>query len=177
MRKSKEADRKYWREWCLKNKESRKKTQRKYYQSHKEKEAEKTRKWRSANKEKIAERVQKYNRQYHVAHRTEILEHQKKWRLENGKDYFVRHRYLKYNLTLEEADELLVKQDHKCPICKTPLLETKRVIDHDHKTNKVRGILCNSCNLGLGLFKEDPKILESAINYLREKSGHSQSKL
>jgi hypothetical protein len=39
-------------------------------------------------------------------------------------------------------------------------------VDHDHETNKVRGLLCNSCNKALGLFKDSPNILNQAINYL-----------
>ncbi len=39
-------------------------------------------------------------------------------------------------------------------------------VDHDHETNKVRGLLCNSCNKALGLFKDNPNILNQAINYL-----------
>lgn len=40
------------------------------------------------------------------------------------------------------------------------------VVDHDHKTNKIRGILCNRCNKGLGLFRDNPDFLEYARIYL-----------
>lgn len=62
-----------------------------------------------------------------------------------------------------------------CGICKKQMkLPEKRqgqsldvvAVDHDHKTGKVRGLLCNACNKGLGLFKDDVEILNNAKEYL-----------
>lgn len=81
----------------------------------------------------------------------------------------------KYNLTLDEFFEYWIIYMGKCAICKCVLKlpENKKgqsldtvVIDHDHKTGKVRGLLCNACNKGIGLFKEDLNILENAKGYL-----------
>ena len=57
----------------------------------------------------------------------------------------------------------------KCPICgkvTIPDLTSKVVLDHDHKTGKVRGWICDSCNTGIGRFKDDIELLKSAIHYL-----------
>jgi len=51
----------------------------------------------------------------------------------------------------------------RCTICGN---EETLVVDHDHKTNQIRGMLCNHCNRGLGHFKDDPDLLEYARIYL-----------
>ncbi len=61
-------------------------------------------------------------------------------------------------------------QDNKCAICKKTVEENKRnlAVDHNHITGKIRGLLCNTCNSALGMFKGDlgTDLLEKAINYL-----------
>lgn len=59
----------------------------------------------------------------------------------------------------------------ECPICKKrtiPGLTSKIVLDHNHHTGKVRGWICDSCNTGIGRFKDDAKLLEEAIKYLQK---------
>lgn len=57
----------------------------------------------------------------------------------------------------------LIRTVPECSICGD---ETNLVVDHCHSTNKVRGMLCNRCNKGLGLFRDDPDLLEFARIYL-----------
>jgi hypothetical protein len=81
----------------------------------------------------------------------------------------------KYGLTLDDYFNLLDKQNHKCKICGVPSARAPGVgaspgilcVDHDHETNKVRGLLCSHCNTGLGLFFDDISNLENAIQYLK----------
>jgi hypothetical protein len=76
-----------------------------------------------------------------------------------------------YNLTEGQFIELLNEQGGCCSICKR-LLE-KPCIDHCHTTGKIRGILCNNCNAGLGMFKDNPEWCEKAAEYLRTAdTGH-----
>lgn len=62
----------------------------------------------------------------------------------------------------EALKELKASITH-CVICG---VEDKLVVDHDHATGKVRGLLCNHCNRGLGHFRDDPMLLEFAAQYL-----------
>lgn len=80
----------------------------------------------------------------------------------------------KYNLTIEQYNALLLKQDNKCAICFTdsPGINIMRfAVDHDHATSQVRGLLCSWCNTGLGQFKDNISLLENAIKYLKVKNG------
>lgn len=74
-----------------------------------------------------------------------------------------------YGLTLEQRDELFAKQGSKCGVCGlTDPGSTKGWhIDHCHNTKRVRGILCNHCNLMLGYAKDNAETLANAIKYLR----------
>lgn len=75
----------------------------------------------------------------------------------------------KYDLTLEGYDELFRDQKSKCAICKTSKRNRHGTfnVDHNHVTGKVRGLLCDLCNRGLGSFKDNIQALEEAIIYLR----------
>lgn len=111
----------------------------------------------------------------------------KKWRTENpdkykkaskkhyneNKDRYAainRKNNLKrwYGLKPEDVEELLKKQNHTCAICGKHESEFKKIleIDHDHKTGKVRGMLCHKCNKMLGLIDDSIDILKKSIEYL-----------
>jgi len=68
-----------------------------------------------------------------------------------------------YGLTQADYDLLLLKQNGKCAICS---VEKALVVDHDHQTKIVRGLLCGECNRGLGLLRDNTELLFSAICYL-----------
>jgi len=71
-----------------------------------------------------------------------------------------------YGLTLEEYNTKLKKQKSVCLICEKKDRKTLSV-DHNHKTKKVRGLLCQKCNTGIGMFQDNIKLLKQAIKYLR----------
>ena len=72
-----------------------------------------------------------------------------------------------FNITSEDFNVLLYQQNHQCAICKISNIKSHFDIDHCHKTKIVRGLLCRSCNMGLGYFKDRPELLEQAADYLR----------
>ena len=73
------------------------------------------------------------------------------------------HLRRKYGLTKQEHLNLLIVQDYKCAICKNGNPE---YVDHSHKTGRVRGLLCPSCNTAIGLLREDKNLFHSAIDYI-----------
>lgn len=89
-----------------------------------------------------------------------------------------------YGITKEQFENLLTKQDNRCAICQRFFdSDNLPVIDHDHACcptkvnsdrlisrcgNCVRGLLCRSCNVGLGMFSDNTDRLTSAINYLKK---------
>jgi len=86
-----------------------------------------------------------------------------------------KNRYLKkkYGLDLHQYTQMYKNQNGKCLICSTAKeLFGKHchqlVVDHDHNNGKVRGLLCSECNKALGLFYDNPQLLNNAANYLTE---------
>jgi hypothetical protein len=76
------------------------------------------------------------------------------------------HMQATYGITPEEYDALLRLQNGVCKICGRTAGKRRLSVDHDHATGVVRGLLCNPCNVALGLLDENPETLRSAIRYL-----------
>jgi DNA-directed RNA polymerase subunit RPC12/RpoP len=75
------------------------------------------------------------------------------------------NRLKRYGITEDEHKVLQEKHQGICAICGQ---QAKLVIDHNHITNNVRGLLCHYCNVLLGMAKDDVNILVKAISYLEE---------
>lgn len=77
-------------------------------------------------------------------------------------------RRIKYGVSDKKYQKILQRQDGVCAICERPEPRYSHLsVDHNHETDKVRGLLCSNCNPMIGYAKEDPKVLMAAINYLR----------
>jgi hypothetical protein len=83
--------------------------------------------------------------------------------------YKISHRRKTYHLEPHEYDKLIQDSNNLCMICKSPPGQKSLHIDHDHKTGKVRGLLCHGCNTAIGHMKDDVNILTKAIEYLKRK--------
>lgn len=83
-----------------------------------------------------------------------------------AKRYWMEKRY---GMTLEEFETRFKLQGECCKLCKTiePNHKHGWMVDHNHETGEIRGILCNACNVGLGAFKDDPNLLALAMEYLK----------
>ncbi len=116
------------------------------------------RKWRKANPEKV--------RGYWL-----------KQRAKNPEGHKIRQRKAhikyRYGISVEAYEEMVRCQDGRCLICKK---KPKRLfVDHSHKTGKVRGLLCGTCNSAIGLLQDDPRILAAAITYIEGSNGKATS--
>lgn len=69
-----------------------------------------------------------------------------------------------YGLSSEEYSKRIVEQKGRCALCEE---SCKLYVDHCHRTQKIRALLCRQCNSALGFMKEKPELLEKAASYLR----------
>jgi hypothetical protein len=158
------------------------------------KECKKKRDKEYRNKTEVKERKKEYDNLYYQKNKDWLNDYYVNWRLENKerkKEYDLNYRKentekirqdkknkynynekrsknLKrnYGISSEEYESMLAEQKGACYIC-GEVSEGKLAVDHDHKTFKVRKLLCGKCNTAIGLLKEDTTIIENALNYIK----------
>lgn len=113
------------------------------------------------------ERKKEHNKKYRDANREVINKNANEWAKNNPsviKNYRLKSRY---GASLELYNNLLEKQNGCCAICKIHHTKFGRSLhlDHCHKLNILRGVLCVNCNTALGHFKEDVSLLQQAIDF------------
>ncbi len=95
----------------------------------------------------------------------------REWKNKNPEKVANKRYKFRYGITLTEYELKLKQQNYKCLICNIEEKDSrnkKLVVDHNHLTNEVRGLLCHNCNCGLGHFKDNMQILKTAIKYLNK---------
>jgi hypothetical protein len=135
---------------------------------------------------KATEKQKEYFKQYYLKNRQKILEKTKEYKIKNPDIYIKylekygyeryammqRKSYLKrtYNVSLEEYEKKLKEQNNCCAICKRHESKFKKKlhIDHDHKTGKVRDLLCAGCNVDVSVVEDRLKELQEYLNKHRK---------
>ena len=74
--------------------------------------------------------------------------------------------WYRYGITEEDYDNLFSMQGGVCYICTNPPGKHRLSVDHDHKSGRIRGLLCHNCNHALGKFKDNISLLLRAVKYL-----------
>ncbi len=130
------------------------------------------RKWYAANRHLAAQRGKEYRDKKRREHGDTVRAREQRWR--DTHPATVRAAYRKYNLkrwyglTQDAVDKQWSTQGGLCAICGDALRQEKSTnIDHHHVTGAFRGLLCRSCNLGVGNFRDDTRRLFGAIQYLQ----------
>jgi|SRR6267142_1728705 len=126
---------------------------------------------------KSKEEAQKYQLEYNNAHKEErrkyAILYAKRRKLENPEHVkkLEQKQKLKYRygISFEDYHRFLDLQNGVCAVCKNPPNKRSLDVDHNHITGKIRGLLCNDCNVALGRVKESIQILNSLIVYLQTK--------
>jgi Autographiviridae endonuclease VII len=132
--------------------------------------------WREAHPERVKEHRRKYyqaNREKHLAAQKARYEANIEQRRARQRDYNRTHREVinnrlrerKYGISPDDYAALYRFQGGECRIC-LRVWSRRLHVDHSHATGRIRGLLCDDCNLGLGKFADDPARLKRALDYL-----------
>jgi uncharacterized membrane protein len=123
--------------------------------------------WYYKNKEK----KRNYARKYYELHREEKIRYAKEFRIKNPTAWRISHRKRIYGVTNEDVNKMVLEQENKCAICSVyfhPKEKNRKMsIDHCHIKNKVRGLLCNKCNISLGHLEKEGFLI-NALKYLKK---------
>lgn len=166
----------------------------------KERRREYLRQWQSRNREKMRE----YRREWEARNPELARATKRKWQHEhwaNDPDYrarellrrrrvsvAARQRYKeqhgglipfdlksRYGLSVEDYLAAYKAQEGRCAICK--IWVARLAVDHDHLTSKVRKLLCSRCNGGIGMLRDDPRLLRAAAEYVESHQTYSLAEL
>lgn len=151
-RRNKEYRNAYNKDWRLRHPEKVKEYDRQKYLKNPEKTHKRIKKWKKQNPEKVKISSEKY-------YKNSTPEKRKNTAL-----------LRKYGISFKEREQMVQNQNNTCAICGTLFDENKQCkkscIDHDHITDKTRGILCNNCNLALGLIDDNINTAKNIVCYL-----------
>lgn len=114
-------------------------------------------------------RRDEYRKEYYNNNKEKLAKYRKEYRQRSNVKKNAAEYYLlqKYGITMEGRNKIIDDQGGRCAICECELDMAKNTcVDHDHKTGRVRGVLCNNCNKALGFIQDNPEIISRMVNYL-----------
>jgi len=127
-------------------------------------------KWLYANSDKARRSAIRSSQRSYKKNRDEVLMKQRERYANNSNSASNAYAYRiarKFGITYQDYMDMLEKQNNKCAICETDMSIKKLVIDHDHKTGKIRGLLCNPCNTAIGSLGDSLKNINNAAKFLK----------
>jgi hypothetical protein len=113
--------------------------------------AERRRRWRETAKDRYAEKAKESHRRL----------------IQSDPEYYRKRLLSRYRLTPAVFKSMAEAQGNRCAICKR---KSKLVVDHCHAAGHTRGLVCGTCNIGLGMFKDTPALLIAAAKYLQARA-------
>jgi len=115
------------------------------------------------------ERIQKRQLEHSRANPEMYREWKERYKAAHPERRAATVRLNKYGITAEQYNALVEKQHGACAICSLPCSSGRRLsVDHDHRSGKIRGLLCVNCNQSIGKFKDNPALLDRAAAYLEK---------
>lgn len=118
------------------------------------------------------DKVKEAKKRHYQKHKAKIKQKKKQYWTENpekARRWRLGSYYRKYkDFSLSKYDELLNIQNGVCAICGLNEKGKSLAVDHCHANGDVRGLLCQRCNRGIGLFKDNKNLLSNAFNYLNK---------
>jgi hypothetical protein len=122
--------------------------------------------WYEQHKEITIRRAIAWRKRHPDLHREGV----KKWKRKNKAKVWEYRIKEKYKLSPMKYKELFNQQSGRCAICRVVQSSLKKplFVDHNHRTSKIRGLLCTRCNSALGFVDENIKILLTMVDYLYE---------
>lgn len=125
-----------------------------YYRKNKQSCLRRAKRWRLKNKERVAASNRVNGARWYRDNLARVKKNRWAWHLRQ------------YGLTVEQFDAMVIDQLGLCEICGAA--DKRLCIDHDHRTNAVRGLLCNTCNLAMGYFEKIRHLTDRFEKYLEQ---------
>ncbi len=155
----------YQRAWAKRHPEKRKAIKKKWYDAHSIELQQKRREFRATNREQL----KAWKKNWELANPEKVAAARAVRRVRRKRQELAASLRHRYQFSVADYEALLAQQGGKCAICSTVRGSDqghRLYLDHDHKTGRVRGLLCKRCNSALGYMADDSDRLRRAAQYL-----------